>query len=230
MSCTASGKLTWSDSSGAPQPLAGQKLYALPSRTDFMWTDDGGTTWRAWQKNPNLPTAYQYGIEITTNGSGEWSVKLPWSDSELHLPVGAPAPAVLWNVVDPTTGKVYYGPLLQSVVGAAKTLDELTQLAAPNDWKIAGSAQVGLPVVGGFAGTITFTDASEEAAVAFATPASSSEYRVLHGLETDSSAAKTPYAVGVKEGSRTVDGFTLKLSQQPPSGQTVKAWFRVEVP
>lgn len=230
MPCTISGKLTYLDAAGAVQPLSGELVYLVPSRTDFMWTPDGGTNWYPWQKNELLPTSYQYGIEATTTGTGAFSFVVPFSDTEVQLPTGAPAPALFWNIIDPLTGKVYYGPTLATTVSTAKTIKELIALAVPNDWKIAGAAQIALP-----AGTVykysgSFTDASDELAIAFAGPAPTSDYEVIPGLETDSSTGKQVYSVCVKEGSRTVNGFTLKLSQTPPSTKTVKAWARVELP
>lgn len=230
MACIVSGTITYSDSAGVAQPVVGAKLWVRPSRTDFDWTDDAGTTWRSWQKNPNNPVGHEYDIAITTIAGGAWSVKLPWTDSEIRLPVGATVPSVFWNIIDDNTGKVFYGPLVEATVAASKTLNTLTQLGSPNNWRIAGAAQSALPVAGGYEGTVSFTDASDEIAVSFPTRAGSPEYRVLHGLETDNSATRTPYVLNVKEGSRTVDGFTFKLSQAPPSGKTVKAWFLVRVP
>ena len=230
MSCTISGKLGYLDSAGAFQALGDEKVYLVPSRTDFLWTPDAGTNWYPWQKNEELPTAYQYGVELTTNGSGAFSAVVPWSDSEVKLPVSAPLPALYWNVIDPTTGKVYYGPTLEAVVSTAKTIKELTQIASPNDWKIAGSAWTATPVGEGYKGKVTFTDASAEAAVVFPGAAVSSEYTVVCGVGTDSSTEKTVYSIGVKEGSITTTGFTLKLSQTPPTAKTVTAWYRVETP
>lgn len=228
--CTVSGKITYLDAAGTSQPIEGAKVYLVPSRTDFMWTPDGGTNWYPWQKNTLLPTAYQWGVEATTNGSGAFSFKVPFSDTEVQLPTGAPLPTLFWNIIDPLTGKVYYGPTLAATVSTAKTIKELIALAVPNDWKIAGAAQIALP-----AGTVykysgSFTDASDELAIAFAGPAATSDYAVTCGLETDTSTGKQVYSVNVKEGSRTVNGFTLKLSQTPPSTKTVKAWARVELP
>lgn len=228
MPCTISGKLTYLDAAGAVQPLSSKKVYLLPSRTDFTFTPDAGTTWYPWQKNTALPTAYQYGVEAETNGSGAFSFVVPFSDTEVSLPTGAPAPVLFWNIVDPNTGKVYYGPTLAATVSTAKTLKELLALATPNDWKIAGAAQVALPAGTSYKYSGNFTDASDELAIAFTVPAPTSDYLVSPGLETDDSTSKQVYSVCVKEGTRTVNGFTLKLSQTPPSTKTVKAWARVE--
>lgn len=119
---TLSGKLSRLLPDGTAEPVAeGTAVYLLPSRTDFMWTPDGGTTWLPWQKNLELDTAYQNGVKAETNGTGAFSFKVPFSDTEVQLPTGAPLPALVWNVVDPSTGKVYYGPVLSSL-GATKTL------------------------------------------------------------------------------------------------------------
>lgn len=228
MPCTISGKITYLDSAGAPQALEGEKVYLVPSRTDFMWTPDGGTNWYPWQKNEALPTAYQYGVEATTNGSGAFSFVVPFSDSEVTLPTGAPLPVLTWNIIEPVTGKVYYGPTLAATVLTAKTIKELIALAVPNDWKIAGATQVALPAGTSYKYSGNFTDASDELAIAFTVPAPTADYLVSPGCETDSSTSKQVYSVCVKEGSRTTAGFTLKLSQTPPSTKTVKAWARVE--
>lgn len=230
MPCTVTGKITTIDATGTPTGISGAKVYLVPSRTDFTWTPDGGTSWYPWQKNTTLPTAYQYGVEATTNGSGAFSLVVPFSDTEVHVPVSAAAPALFWNIIDPNTGKVYYGPTLAATVSTAKTLDALTQIASPNDWKISGAAQVALPVGNAYKYSGNFTDASDELAIPFAVPAETTDYEVLCGLETDNDAAKQVYSVNVKQGSRALEGFTLKLSQTPPSGKTVKAWARVELP
>jgi hypothetical protein len=230
MPCTISGKLTYLDSAGAAQPLSGKKLYLVPSRTDFTFTPDGGTTWLPWQKNEDLPTAYQNGVEATTNGTGAWSFVVPFTDTEIALPGGAPSPSLFWNIIDANTGKVYYGPTPSATVSTAKTLKELLALGSPNTWQIAGSTQIALPTGRAYKYSGNFTDASDELPIAFATPASTTDYEVLPGIETDDTTGKQVYSVNVKQGSRTVNGFTLKLSQTPPSGKTVKAWARVELP
>lgn len=230
MPCTISGKLTYLDSAGTAQPLSGKKLYLVPSRTDFTFTPDGGTTWLPWQKNEDLPTAYQNGVEATTNGSGAWSFVVPFTDTEVALPGGAPAPALFWNIIDANTGKVYYGATPSATVSTTKTLKELLALGSPNTWQIAGATQIALPAGTAYKYSGSFTDASDELPIAFAVAAASTDYSITHGLETDDAATKDVYAVGVKQGSRTTTGFTLKLSQKPPTGKTVKAWARVELP
>lgn len=229
MPCTVSGVLSYLDAAGTVQVLANKKVYLIPSRTDFMWTPNG-STWYPWEKNENLPTAYQYGVEGTTNGSGAFSFNVPYTDTEVLLPVSSTSPSLVWNIVDPLTGKVYYGPVLAATVGVSKTLKELTQLASPNDWKIAGTVWSATPVFTGFEGTATITDASAEIAVAFAVPTSTANYRVLLGWTTDDSSALTTYVVNVKAGTQTVNGFTLKASQTPPTGKVVSVYYRVTVP
>lgn len=222
MPCNVTGALKTALPTGSQTPVVGAKLWLVPSRTDFFWTPDSGTTWLPFRPLAGLvgapPNVF---AETKTALDGSFGFAVPYTDDDVHLPAGAPSPALVWSIVD-SGGKVYTGPLLSGTVGTDKTLDQLTQLGAPNTWAVAGAATVALPQNQNQLASVTFTDAGDEHAVTFSSAFPDLSYRMLSGAYTDDTSSKTVYAVAIKAGSKTTTGCILKLSAVPPTGANVQ--------
>jgi hypothetical protein len=223
--CTVTGIVATLDSAGAAQVIQGAKVYLTPSRTDFVWTPDGGTTWYPWYKNENLPTAYQFGVEATTNGSGVFSFKIPFSDTEVLFPVGATTPALIWNITIPVTGQVFYGPTLAAIVGASKTIKELTQLADPNTWRAATSQYTGYPYGIERMASVTFNAGQSSLGVGPWLDLGTTVWYAFGSLRTDDTGIT---GWKVVKGSESTTGCTIELTSAPATGKTARVdlWVR----
>lgn len=223
MPCTISGTLAYLDATGTRQVIGGKKVYLRPSRTDFTYL--AGGTWEPWPLNPNLTTGYKDCIETTSNsGTGAFSFSVPFSDTEVNLPVGAPVPALLWNIEIPDFGKVYFGPTLDAIVGASKKVDELLQLAAPNTWQVGGATQYAV-----WAGTeriitVTFTSASQDKAVEWNSLGGADwKYAVGPYCDTDGRI----YTCACKPATKAAAGATFRCSDLPQVGKDVSFDLRI---
>lgn len=223
MPCAISGKLMRPTAAGGAVAVAGAPLWLIPSRSDFFWTPDGGTTWLPFEPATGLAAGAPSltFAQVTSGVDGAWGFSAP-VDTDIHLPVAAPTPALVWSIKDSVTGKVYSGPLVAGTVGTAKTLDELVQLSVPNGWKVGGQEVLALPQGTSQTYPVTFTSSSDEVGIVFSVLFPDILYRFVSGSYTDSSASKTVYSVAVKEGTKTTAGCTLKLSALPPGGATVQ--------
>jgi len=221
---TISGTLTYVDSAGTRHPLinadgTGKTLYLRPSRTDFTYKV--GMDWEPWTKlNANLPLGYQDCVQIITNpGSGGWSVSVPYTDTEVHLPAGAPSPALLWNIEFPEQREVYFGPLPSSL-GATATLDSLLQGA----WELAGATQYATWSGTERIITITFTSAAQEQAVAW-NDIGGADWKFTSGVYTDDD--DRVYVCNCKKGTKTNLGATFRLSDLPQVSKDVSVDLRI---
>jgi len=232
MSCIVSGKVVTATAAGSTTAQDGKFVYLLPSRTDFQYSQDGGTTWQAWEGDPDLSGGLAGAIKATTNSTGDWSLTLPFTDdpTEIQLPVGASSPALYWNIIDPNpaTGTVYYkGQTPATVVGAAATIKDLIALPSPDTWTVTGVAFSGYPVGNRRYAVATFTSPSNVAAVTFA-DIGTAAWRFNYGIETNDSGG-TFYSVTVDSALKTSAGGTVYLSDVPPAGVTVTVPIEVYV-
>ncbi len=229
MSCIVTGRVVVAASAGTSTPLSGKKIIITPSRDDFEYSLDSGTTWQPWEGDPNLAGTYPGGVAATTNGTGDWGFTLPWTDSvtEVRLPGGAPVPGLLWNIIDPNPVKgvrVIYGATKQAVVGATKSTKQLITLASPDTWQVGSVTYQATPVGTRRYVTVPFTSASPTASIIMPDYGSAT-WRLNFGFESDD-AAKT-YAAILDRATKTSTGGSLRLSDVPPAGKTV--WVYVEV-
>lgn len=228
MSVNISGRVVAATSGGtlfAPDPETARYVYLRPSRTDFQYSLDGGTTWQSWQGDPDLKATYPGAIAAAVNGSGAWAfAKVPWTDdpAETQLPGGAPVPDLLWNIIDPNpaTGPiVYFGATRELAVGAAKNLMELTTLAEPDTWQVGSVTYSAVPVGPRRFVTVPFTSASQVASIVFPDIGSAS-WKFGTGIESDDEG-DTFYEVKVDTASKTNTSGTIRISDLPPVGKTV---------
>jgi hypothetical protein len=224
MSCTISGRVVLPTNVGTTTGLLGRRVYLRPSRTDFQFSLDSGTTWQNWQGDPDLATTYPGAIAAVTNGAGDWSIVVPWTDNtnETRLPGGAPVPALLWNIIDPNPASgpiVYFGATKQSIVGPAQSIKGLTTLAAPDTWQVGSVTYSAVPVGPRRRVSVPFTSASQVASIVFP-DIGSAEWKFSWGVESDDSS-DTFYVPIVDTTSKTNTSGTLRLSDVPPAGKTV---------
>jgi hypothetical protein len=229
MSCIVTGRVVVAAASGTASPLSGKKIIVVPSRDDFEFSLDSGTTWQPWEGDPNLAGTYPGGVAALTNVTGDWGFTLPWTDStsEVRLPGGAPVPSLLWNIIDPNPVKgvrVIYGATKQAVVSMTKSTKQLITLAAPDTWQVGSVTYQAVPVGTRRYVTVPFTSASATASITMP-DFGSSTWRCNFGIETDD--ATRTYAVVLDRASKTSTSATLRLSDIPPAGKTV--WVDVEV-
>lgn len=218
---------TYFDATGTKQPNAGNKWYAIPSRTDISLLS--GSDWIQLSKNEDLPTAYQYGFEAeAAEGTGQFSLPLWFTDTEIDVPNAATLPAVVWNIIQASTGKVFFGPLPSTLGAGPFTLKQLLSLASPDTWQVGGALVQAVTAFETVRGSVAITNGDgDEKAVNFLPPLSTANYIVTFGCETDSAFAT--YQPNVKDGTRTADGFTIKMAGVVPSGKTVEVFYRAEV-
>lgn len=227
MSCNISGRVVLATSAGTTPGLPGlpsRQVYLRPSRTDFQYSFDSGTTWQSWEGDPNLAATYPGAIAATPDLSGNWGFTVPWTDSssEVQLPGGAPVPGLLWNIIDPNpaTGLVvYYGATKQMVVSTAKTIKELIALGSPDTWQVGSVTYTAVPVGPRRYVSVSFTSSSATASVVFPDIGSAS-WKFGCGVESDD-ASPTSYVPKVDTATKTSTGGTIYLSDLPPAGKTV---------
>lgn len=222
MSVVISGKVVTATSAGSTTPQAQRQVYLKPSRGDFQFSYDGGTTWQTWEGDPDLTLTYPGAIAATTDINGNFSFTVPWTDdpTETQLPGGAPVPDLLWNIIDPNPSSgalVFYGSTPSAVVGASKTLQELISLASPDTWQVGPVAYTLYPAGNERFGSVTFTSASTTAAITFPT-LNTTAWSFTTGIESDDGEQ---YTVMLDTASKTDTGATLKLSDVPDVGKTV---------
>lgn len=147
MPCTISGKVVTYTATGSFSGQDQKLVYLIPSRTGFEFTNDAGATWALWEGDPNLDETYPGAISVSTNNNGDWSIDVPYTDTEVQLPGGAPLPELYWNIVDPNspTTRVYTGQTASAVVGASKTTQELIALPAPDTWSLGPDTYYAVP-------------------------------------------------------------------------------------
>lgn len=228
MSVVISGRVVTATSAGGITAQANKRVYLRPSRTDFQFSLNSGTTWQTWEGDPSLATTYPGAIAATTDTNGNYAFTVPWTDSasEVQLPGGAPVPGLLWNIIDPnpTTGTiVFYGATASAVVGASKTLKELIALASPDTWQVGSVAYVLAPAGNERFGSVSFTSASTSAAVVFPSLGTTS-WSFTAGIQSDDT---NQYTVRLNTASKTDTGATLELSDLPPVGKTVTVYLHV---
>ena len=220
MGANITGTLATLDSTDTVTGLEGKIVYLLPSRTNILTLKSA--VWYPLEKNTDNEAGYEYARKATTNASGVFTfTNVPYTDTEIDS--DAALPAVEWNVIDRSTGRVFRGAFPSSV-GAGPFA--LRTLIDSHSWVMEGAAW-SAPSTGTEAhGTLTFTSSSDEAAVTFSTAFSSANYRVTFGEESGTSGAQ--YKATVKTATRTVNGFTVKLSSIPAAGDTVYVFFKAE--
>ena len=237
MSCAISGRVVVAANTGTLTANPNRYVYLRPSRVDFQFSLDSGTTWQNWQGDPDLETTYPGAIKALCDGSGNWTFAVPWTDdtNETQLPGGAPVPDLLWNIIDPnpTTGViVYYGATPSAVVAANKTIQELCALPAPDTWQVGSVTYTAVPAGTRRYVTVAFTSASRVAALVFPS-VNSAAWKFAVGIESDDTPDDPEegddafYLVKVDTATKTDTGATVRLSDLPPVGKTVLAHIEV---
>ncbi len=220
---TISGRVERLQSNNALAAIPAKKVYLLPSRTDFQFSIDGGTTWQNWQGDIALLSTYPGAISATTNATGDWSFTVPWTDdaTEFQLPLASPTPALKWNIIDPnpSTGIIVYAGETPTSDGTAATIQELTALPDPDTWTVSSVTYRAVPVGPRRFVTIEFT--SVTVAALSMDNIGTSDWKFGHGIETDDTVSK--YSVTLDTASKTATAGTFYLSDVPPAGKTVKA-------
>lgn len=226
MSCVISGKVATATSAGSVTGQNAKSVYLQPSRTDFQFTNDGGTTWFTWEGDPDLSESYPGAIAATTDVNGNYSFTVPYTDTECVLPTGAPSPDLYWNIIDPnpTSGLlVFWGKTDSAVVGAAKTVKQLIALASPDDWQVGSVAFTAEPEGQERYGTVSFTSAGVAGAISFPS-LNTTEWTFTVGIESDDGKQ---YTINLDTGTKTDTGASVTLSDLPDVGSTVLAHFHV---
>jgi hypothetical protein len=226
MSVVISGRVVTAIANGTVLGQANLFVYLRPSRTDFQFSLDGGVTWQSWEGDPNLSTTRPGAIKATTNGTGDWSFTVPWTDSaiETRLPGGAPLPDLFWIISDPNgnAGEInYFGKTPQAVVGASKTIKDLITLASPDTWAVGAVNYAAVPAGERRRGRVAFTALGPAtASVSFPTIGTSG-WRVAMGVSSDDTTVEKTYFATLDEGSKTDVGCSVRISELPPAGKTV---------
>jgi len=233
MSVVITGRVVVATNAGLLDAVPSRYVYLRPSRSDFQFSLDSGTTWQNWQGDPDLAGGEFAGcIRALCNGTGDWSFTVPWTDdpAETQLPGGAPIPDLLWNVIDPNPAPgqiVYYGATPSAVVGAAMAIMELTTLPAPDTWQVGSVAYSAVPVGSRRFVTASFTSASQTASLVFADMGTTA-WKFNCGIESDDVSA-TFYTPQVDTASKTSTSGTIRISDVPPAGKTVLVHVEIYV-
>lgn len=228
MGCTVAVLVKQLLPGGTLAPAANALVLLQPSRTDFTWTPDGGTTWLPWQGDPSA-VGYPGAIFARTNQSGEASFVVPYTDTEVHLPSapGGAGPALQWQIIDPDERRsgqgirVWYG-ILPSSVSSPQSLDALTQLGS-DPWLVASTLYNGQPAGVRRRVSATFSEGESVNPVAFA-DIGFATWRFTAGIETDDDGV---YVANVVKSTKTSAGCQVRLSQAVPTGKTVAVHLEI---
>lgn len=234
MPCTVTGISAPISSSGSVVAWESQKyVYLQPSRNDFHFTTDAGTTWRSWQGDPDLEgTAYEGAIKASVNlSSGAWSFSVPFTDTEVYFSGGAGpgTPALMWNIRDPnfaTGEQVYTGPALSATVSTAKTIKELLALGSPNTWTVGGTVYYGTPEGKRRFVSVGFTPSSNTASASW-TDIGTASWIASGSLRSDDDGVT---GWRIVKGSESATGCTVELSGTLASGKVATVNLIVEAP
>lgn len=199
MPCEITDNLYYYSNSLTPVALTQQTVLAIPA-ADF-YRISVASNYRILGANPNITTAaYKFGIVTLTNGSGEFTLTLPYGATETK----PTSPAAEWSIVLPD-GRVVTG-VVPSDAGPL-TIDDLI---SSHGWEFNTSVYVAIPTPGTLIrGTAVFTAASSAAVTFGGAPLASSAYiiKLTPSIDTDTSE---PPAVGWS--SKTTTGFTINVS------------------
>lgn len=226
MSCVISGKVVTATSTGNVTGQNQKQVYLKPSRTNFQFTTDGGTTWYTWEGDPDLSEQYPGAIAATTDVSGNYSFTVPYTDTECASPTGAPVPDLVWNIIDPnpTAGTlVFWGKTDSAVVGASKTIKELITLPSPDDWQVGAVTYDAVPAADERFAAVTFTSASTSGALSFVS-LNQTTWSFTYGVESDDGRQ---YTINLDSATKTDTGASVTLSDLPAVGKTVIVHFHV---
>jgi hypothetical protein len=226
MSCVISGKVVVATSAGGVTGQNAKAVYLQPSRNNFQFTTDGGTTWYTWEGDPNLSASYPGAIAATTDVNGNFAFTVPYTDTECASPTGAPVPDLYWNIIDPnpTAGPlVFWGRTDSAIVGASKTLKQLITLPVPDDWQVGNVTYSATPAADERYATVAFTSASTAGAVTFPT-LNTTAWTFTYGVESDDGRQ---YTVNLDTATKTDTGAALTLSDLPAVGKTVRVHLHV---
>lgn len=231
MSCTISGRVALDTGPGTLTGLTNKTVLLRPSRTDFQYSLDSGTTWQNWQGDP-AQTRYPGSIATTTTGTGAWSFKVPWTDNanEIALPADSTLPPLTWQIIDPNPvqGAMFYtGATPELIVGAAKTIKDLTTLASPDTWSVSGTgAGFGtLPAGPRRYVTLAFTAVTGPQAGLTMYDIGTANWKYDAGISSDDPTKS--YTLILDTTSKTPTAGTFYLSDIPPIGKTVYADIEV---
>lgn len=227
MPCNISGTVAKYLAGGTLDPTAYEDavVYLQPTRTDFQVLV--GSDWVAWEGDPDLEDTYPGAISATVNGSGAFTFAVPYTDTECALPTSSASPELEWQIIDPNpqSGIVYYrGKTESAVVGASKTIKELTTLASPDDWVVSGTAYAGYPIGTERLAVVGFTSASATSAASFTTIGTAA-WQFTAGISSDDTG--NVYSVTVDESSKSATGCNLTIAPPVPVGNTVFVYLRV---
>jgi hypothetical protein len=234
MPCVVTGVSAPVDNALAVVAWTVQKyVYLQPSRQDFHFTADAGTTWRSWQGDPALDgTAYEGAIKASVNlSTGAWSFSVPFTDTEVYFSGGAGpgTPALKWNIRDPnfaTGEQVYTGPALAAIMSTDKTMQALLALASPNTWTVGGTTYFGTPEGKRRFVTVGFTPSSNTQAASWTDIGTAAWVATGSLRSTDDGVT----AWRIVSGSESATGCTLELSGTLAATKTATINLIVEAP
>lgn len=199
MPCTLEDVYGYRSPSGTLTGVAAAQILAVPSSSTFVY--DYGGTWRPGNGlNPSVAggdPALRYGVVTQTDGTGAWSMVLPYGATETE-----PAqPLARWTLLFPD-GSTLVG-VVPDVAGPLSVRD----LVQTYDWVWSSQVYVATVTQGQFAkGTATFTGASPSATIVFLTPFSGSGYQIQLTASADTSNGSI---VSVAHANKTTTGFDI---------------------
>ena len=181
---------------GSETGKAGLAVYCYPLSNTVLRQDSGGTL-RPILPNSNLPAAYQYGISVTTDSSGNFCFQ--FCEGTEQYPT-----TQTWAIALPS-GLTLQG-VPPSVSGPLKIYDLLNTYS----WAYASGTATGGGTTTEQSGEIAFTGQDTWAVLFSSTGLSSSTYTISLSLSTDTSIGGSPTA---NWANRSKTGFTINLSQ-----------------
>lgn len=201
MPCTITDVLGYRSAAGTLVGLASQTISAIPS-SPLLTFDYAGDFRPANGINPNAtpggpPT--QYGVFTQTDGTGEWTLVLPYAATETK----PASPLAKWSIVFPD------GNALVGVVPSAAGPLSVDDLIASHGWTWANNVYVAPVTAGTFAkGTAPFSGGSATATILFAAPFAANSFQVQLTPSVDTNDGSIP---GAGWATKTTSGFVITL-------------------
>ena len=201
MPCILTDTYGYRSSAGSLVGLASQTILAVPS-SPLLSVDYAGD-WHPLNGINPLVTGgppYQYGVSTTTDGTGEWSLTLPYGATETE-PV---SPLARWTILFPDQNAIF--GVVPDDAGPLSVRD----LIHDHGWEWVNNIYISPVTSGTFAkGTATFSGGSATATILFVGGGfASNAYQVQLTPSTDTNDGSIPR---VGWASKTTTGFTINL-------------------
>jgi len=200
-------------STGGTTPVPNRKIYAVPTPISAQFLVGGN--WLPIFRNTGITDPLlQLGIETLTGLDGRFTFMLPQL-SETWEPQSLP---VSWNVIDPITGTVYFGQVLDGIpaIGGA----DLKTLVTTYNWIVKSILQVSGQDGPQRRGVLPFTSSSGlEQIQALLPPLPTAAYVPVVSNAVDS-VMEDNYTAYVLP-NWTASQFVIRISSPVPVGRTV---------